>query len=126
MKGTDSALTSPGFVGYCKQQACYKDKACAIRAVIIRTLVKVATGRELIGCDPTWASRLLPRKEDLREHVVLYENGFGGDKNDRLFGILQFWYGKRVLSIPRDYSDLTEPWEDFVSDEYPHNGDNGK
>lgn len=124
LHGTTSALTETGFVCYSNRLAYYETREAALRAVIVRTLVKVATERAVPGNDPKWASKLLPLKqtmgseENKRRYVVLYQNGNTDRTNDKLFGFLHERFGKRVLSIPRDYEDLTQPWEDFVFDEY--------
>ena len=124
MKCTASGLISNGFVRYYQKMACYKDEASVKHAVIVRTLVKVAAKNDPHGSDPAWTIKLLPDGVSRRNHVVLYENGNADHTNERLFGFLQFRMDKRVLSIPRDYNDLTVPWEDFLFDEYPHQGYN--
>lgn len=130
MTGTDSALLDVGFQKYHGKFAYYNSTRNALRSVIVRTLVKVACEWEDEGEDPLWSKRLLPADGNQdnvrdfggnkRDYVVLYQQGNSDRQNDRLFGFLQFRYGKRVLSIPRDSNDWTVPWQDFVFDEYPH------
>jgi hypothetical protein len=56
------------------------------------------------------------------DYVVLYQNGKAGGSGDKMFGVLQFRGGSRVLSIPRDLDDLTRPWQDFFFRDYERCG----
>lgn len=104
-------LCTTGLMRYSSGKAYYRSASDALRAIMVRTMVKVAVKREGTGRDPLWSQRLLPKD---RLHVVLYQNGNSKGNTDRIFGYLHFRKGKRVLSIPSDSQDLTSPWEDFT------------
>lgn len=114
--GRPSCLMCTGLLRYWSNTAYYMRPRDALRAVFVKTLVQVAQEREQEDdVDPAWARKLLPTD---RQHAVLYQNGSHSGSPDDLFGFLHFRNGDRVLSVPSDTRDLTQPWEDFVFRDY--------
>jgi hypothetical protein len=115
---SSTALLDNGLACFHKNTAFYKTKAQALKSVIIRTLVEVATDWEDAFYDPKWAREVLPENTTF---AVIYENGgVLGGHGDKIFGVLQFKGGHRVLSVPRDEDDLTRPWQEFTFADFGH------
>lgn len=111
-----SIVIARQFLGFMNGRAYFQTEKAALLSAYLTALVLFGMSSDLSeDGDPLWAAKKLPSNRQYtpdKEFCVLYQNG-GASSNDSLFGILFFRGGHRVLSVPSNDTDLTEPWEDF-------------